>query len=287
MNDVAASPDPKPPSLRALRGPSFYRSLRAMPGLLRVGFAGAVAYRAEFLIWVLAYTMPLIMLALWTAVAAEGAVGRFGEREFSSYFAATLIVRLSSGAWVIWDMNWEVRQGTLQRRLLWPIHALLTYLAENLAALPMRVAVAIPVAILTTLLLGANIWVRDPVQLAIIPVSLLGAFLLTFLPMAIIGTLSLWWESSVALYDLWLALYTVFSGYVVPLELFPRQLGAIVSWLPFRQQLAFPVENLVGLIGRTQALHNLALQWSYVLGFALLATLMWRAGIKRFAAFGG
>jgi ABC-2 type transport system permease protein len=269
------------------RGTGFARTLRAMPGLLRVGFAGAIAYRAEFLIWVLAYTMPLIMLALWTAVAAEGAVGRFGEREFSSYFAATLIVRLGSGAWVIWDMNWEVRQGTLQRRLLWPIHALLTYLAENLAALPMRFVIAIPIAIITTIMLGPSIWVRDPVQLAIVPLSILGAFLLTFLPMAIIGTLSLWWESSVAFYDLWLALYTVFSGYVVPLELFPPKLGAIVAWLPFRQMLAFPVENLTGLVNREQALHNLALQWTYIAAFTLVATLAWRAGIKRFAAYGG
>jgi ABC-2 type transport system permease protein len=266
---------------------SLLRALRALPGLLRVGFASSLAYRAEFLVWVLAYTMPLIMLALWTAVAAEAPVGRFGEREFSGYFAATLLVRLATGAWVIWDMNWEVRQGTLQRRLLWPIHALLTYLAENLAALPMRLLVAIPVGVLCTFWLGPSIWTRDALQLSIVPLSLFGAFLLTFLPMAIIGTLSLWWESSIALYDLWLALYTVFSGYVVPLELFPPQLGAIVAWLPFRQMLAFPVENSLGLIDRAHALHDLTLQWSYVALFAVLAHMMWRAGIKRFAAYGG
>jgi ABC-2 type transport system permease protein len=105
--------------------------------------------------------------------------------------------------------------------------------------------------------------------------------------MAIIGTLSLWWESSVALYDLWLALYTVFSGYVVPLELFPPKLGSIVAWLPFRQMLSFPVENLTGLVDREQALHNLVIQWSFVFSFAVIATLTWRAGIKRFAAYGG
>ena len=96
------------------------RELRAFPGLVRVGFVSALAYRAEFLVWMLAYTMPLIMLALWTAVAAEAPLGRFGEKEFSAYFIATLLVRLSSGAWVAWDLNFEVRQGTLQRRLLWP-----------------------------------------------------------------------------------------------------------------------------------------------------------------------
>ena len=263
------------------------RALRAFPGLLRVGFASALAYRAEFLIWVLAYTMPLIMLALWTRVAAEGPIGRLGEHEFSAYFVATLMVRLGTGAWVIWDMNFEIRQGTLQRRLLWPIHGLLTYLAENLAALPMRLVLMLPIAIGATAWLGSSIWTRDPVQLALIPCSWFGAFLLTFLPMATIGMLALWSESTISLFDLWLALYTVLSGYVVPLELFPAELGQVVAWLPFRQMLAFPVENMLGLIDRERALSDLALQWGYVLAFGLLAHALWRAGLKRFAAFGG
>jgi ABC-2 type transport system permease protein len=263
------------------------RELRAFPGLLRVGFASALAYRAEFLIWVLAYTMPLIMLALWTSVAAEAPVGRFGEREFAAYFLGTLVVRLSTGAWVVWDMNYEIREGVLQRRLLWPVHALITYLAENLAALPMRFVVVVPIVGLSSWALGPGVLGSDPLQIALIPVSLFGAFLLTFFPMAMIGTLALFWESSVAVFDLWLALYTVFSGYIVPLELFPPGLGGVVRWLPFRQMLAFPVENMLGLLNREAALRDLALQWGYVALFALLAHLLWRAGLKRFAAYGG
>jgi len=252
-----------------------------------VGFASALAYRAEFLIWVLAYTMPLIMLALWTAVAAEGPVGRFGERDFAAYFTGTLLVRLATGAWVVWDMNFEVRQGTLQRRLLWPVHALLTYLAENLAALPMRFLVVAPITLAATAWLGLSLWTTDPLQLSLIPLSLLGAFLLTFFPMAMIGTCSLFWESSIALFDLWLAMYTVLSGYVVPLELFPPQLRGVVELLPFRYMLAFPVENMTGFLPRERTLHDLAMQWAYVLAFAVAAAGLWRVGLRRFAAFGG
>ena len=46
--------------------------IRALPDMLRVGAAGIVAYRAEMTIWILSATMPLIMLALWNAVAADG-----------------------------------------------------------------------------------------------------------------------------------------------------------------------------------------------------------------------
>ncbi|MDB4987897.1 MAG: transporter, inner rane subunit, partial [Myxococcaceae bacterium] len=106
-------------------------TMRAFPTLMRVGFAEAVAYRAEFLVWVFAYTMPIIMLALWSEVAREAPVGRFGEKQFQAYFMGTLMVRLVTGAWVVWEMNTEVRQGTLQKRLLRPVHPLFTYLTEN------------------------------------------------------------------------------------------------------------------------------------------------------------
>jgi ABC-2 type transport system permease protein len=263
------------------------RTLRAFPALLRVGFAEAVAYRAEFVVWVLAYTTPIIMLALWGSVARDGPVGRFGEQQFQAYFLGTLVVRLSSGAWVVWEMNAEVRQGTLQARLLRPLHPLIAYLAENIAALPMRLAMAVPICVLFVAIFGPVSLTRDPLQAALVPVTLAGAFLLTFLPMACIGTLSLFWESSLAVYDVWLGLYTVLSGYVMPLELFPGYLGQLVGYLPFRQSLAFPVENLLGLISREQMLRDLALQWSWVLVFALLSNVLWRVGMRRFGAYGG
>ena len=47
------------------------RTLRTIPTLLRVGVAETVAYRAEFLVWILTTTIPLVMLGLWSTVADE------------------------------------------------------------------------------------------------------------------------------------------------------------------------------------------------------------------------
>ena len=43
---------------------SIRTTARALPTLFRIGFAEAVAYRAEFFVWILSTTMPLIMLAI-------------------------------------------------------------------------------------------------------------------------------------------------------------------------------------------------------------------------------
>jgi len=57
--------------------------------------------------------------------------------------------------------------------------------------------------------------------------------------------------------------------------------------VPFRFMLAFPVETLVGLLSPAQALRQLAAQWAYVAVAFAGALAVWRAGVRRFAAYGG
>ncbi|HET9595834.1 MAG TPA: ABC-2 family transporter protein [Anaeromyxobacteraceae bacterium] len=263
------------------------RTLRALPTLLRVGLAEAVAYRAEFLVWLLSTNMPLVMLALWSAVAREAPVGRFGQREFVAYFLAALVVRLMTGAWVIWELNFEIRQGTLAFRLLRPVHPLLAYACENVAAMPLRAAMALPIALALLYTVGRDHVTRDPVLIALFPATVIGAWLITFLAMAVVGALAFWIESAGSIFEIWMGLFGVFSGYLVPLELYPSWVASLARALPFRYMLAFPVEMLVGMQSRGRALAELSIQWLFVAVLGVAAAAAWRAGLRRFAAFGG
>jgi ABC-2 type transport system permease protein len=255
--------------------------------MLRVHFSEVVAWRAEMLVWVLAYTMPLIMLALWSAVAREAPVGRFGEREFRAYFLATLVFRLLVASWAVWEMNFEIREGKIAARLLRPIHPLLSYAAQQSAAFPMRLVLATPIVVVSLLWVGVGAITSDPVQLLLVPVTLLGAWAVTFLIMIVIGSLAFRWESALGVFDLWLGLYFVFSGYLMPLELLPTGLQAVVRWLPFPYMLSFPVENVLGLIDRAETFRALGIQWGWALVLLFAALGSWRSGVRRYSAYGG
>ena len=263
------------------------RAVHAYPALLRVGFAEAVAYRAEMLVWMLTTTMPLVSLALWSAVAEAAPVGRFTQTRFASYFLATLVVRQLTSSWLVWEMNTDIRSGTLSRRLLKPIHPLITYSAENLAALPLRAALALPLTVVTLVLLEPGALPSSPLRIAVFLVSLLGAWLINFMTMATIGTVAFFLESSTAIFEIWLVAFMLLSGYLVPLELFPSWLRAASTALPFRYTLAFPVEVLTGMRDTQGMLHDLAVQWAYVVGSGATALLGWRVGLQRFSAYGG
>jgi ABC-2 type transport system permease protein len=262
-------------------------AVRAFPTLFRVGLAEMVAYRTEFLIWILTTNMPLVMMGLWTAVASEGPVGRFDKGRFIAYYLATLIVRLLTSTWMVWELTMEIRQGTLAARLLRPLHPLLAYLAQHLAAVPLRALITVPLMVVLAIAAGHQLTVGDPVRLLVLLVSLGGAWLVLFLMMAIIGSLALFVDSAISVFEIWLGLHFLLSGYLIPLELLPPWVAAVARVLPFRYTLSFPVETLIGLNDTASAVRDLGVQWLYVAGLLVATLAIWRRGMRRFVAFGG
>lgn len=260
---------------------------RTLATMLRVGFVDAVAYRAELIVWMLTMTMPLVSLALWSAVAEGGPVGRFGQREFVAYFLAVLVVRQTTGSWVVWEMTQEMKAGTLALRLLKPVHPLVAYAAENVGALPMRALAALPLVVVALASESRRAITHDPVLLAVFVVSLALALALNFATMAAIGALGFWIESAAGIFEIWFGCSLLLSGYLIPLDLYPRWADAMTRFLPFRYALAFPVDALLGAISRREALASLGVEAAFVVVTLFGAFVVWKRGARRYGVFGG
>jgi ABC-2 type transport system permease protein len=102
----------------------------------------------------------------------------------------------------------------------------------------------------------------------------------------LLGSLAFFVDSAMGPFELWIGVHALFSGYLIPLEVLGR-VGVVANVLPFRFMLAFPVETLVGLLSPRDALRQLVAQWLYVGVTGVLALRVWRAGVRRYGAFGG
>jgi ABC-2 type transport system permease protein len=252
-----------------------------------VGLSEAIAYRAELVVWVLTTTMPLVSLALWSAVAEEAPVGPFGAKDFVTYFLTTLVVRQLTGTWLIWEMNQDIRSGALSQRLLKPIHPLLVYSAQSLGAMPLRAVLSLPLAVIAVAYGGEAMFGGRVGMAALWILSLIGAWLINFFVMALIGALAFYIESSMSVFEVYFACFMVLSGYMVPLPLFPDWLVAVSAALPFRYTIGFPVEVAIGMLEPRQALIELGVQWAYVAVTLGAGVVVFRRGVARFGAFGG
>jgi len=265
-------------------GGSLGLTLRAWPTLWRVAVADIVAYRAEMVIWILSATLPLVMLSLWSAASAGGPLSGFGEADFARYFAVTLVVRQLTGSWVVWELNYQIRTGSLSPALLKPLNPLWYNFASTLAAIPWRLVV------LTPILLGVWWWKPEILFLPTLVgglgflVSVTLALILSWLVQVMFGLAAFWFDQSLGLFSVYFAVWAFFSGYFVPLPLLPPWLSVVTRWLPFHGTLGAPIGILTGTITDVAATIGLQLAWVVALSLASMAT--WRAGLSRYGAVG-
>ncbi|MBA3391253.1 MAG: ABC-2 family transporter protein [Deltaproteobacteria bacterium] len=263
------------------------RTLRAIPTLLRIGVAETVAYRAEFLVWILTTTLPLVMLALWTSVAAEAPFRNYTSADFVAYFLAGLIVRNLTGSWVAWQISEEIRTGTMSMRLLRPLHPFIAFTMSHLAAVPFRTIVALPIAVVLLFSSGASALATEPVQMLLVVPSLALAWLITFSMLFALGALAFLFTKTMALLNLYFGLYSLLSGYLMPIPLLPSGLRQIAEVSPFRFMFSLPVE----LMKRPIDASDLAVLMLAQVGWAIVtlvgALWVWRKGLRHFEAVGG
>jgi len=263
------------------------RTLRTLPALFKIGLANAMAYRAELLIWIFTSTMPLILLPVWHAVAEEAPLRGFSQNRFTAYFLAGFIVRQMVGNWASWTINYEVRTGSLNRRLLRPIHPVWSYATESLASVPMRSALAFPIAVLLIALTGMSELADTTLAWVVAPLAVLGSWAIGFFAHVAIGALSLWMHQSIKVVDVWLAGFYVFSGYLIPVALSPGWLRSLSWALPFPYMHGFPIDVVTGALTDAQLLQRLGMQWAWVLALAVISMTLFQRGLRRYGAFGG
>jgi ABC-2 type transport system permease protein len=254
--------------------------------LVRVSVAAHVAYRAEMVIWIFTALLPVIMLALWSAVAAGGPLAGYDEPALARYFVAALVCRQLTGAWLVWELNHDIRTGRLSPQLLRPMSPLVFHAVQMVTAMPFRIVV------LTPLVLAITVWRPDLFVLpsaagfALFCVSISMAWLLNFFVQWLFGAIAFWLDKSDGLFNVWFTLWALLSGYIAPLDLFPEWAQPVLAWLPFRSMLAVPIELLGGFLTPEDALLDLSRQVGWTVVFGLAAWGLWRRGLKRYGAFG-
>lgn len=245
-----------------------------------------IEYRVTVVIWMLTIVLPLIMMAAWLSIAEKGPVGSYDQNRFVAYYLAALVVRNMTGMWFIWEMESDMRLGSLSFRLLKPMDPIVHYLALALSSKPLRVVILGPACIVAALAFPWLNWVADPVLLLLFLLSLFGALAILFFMQYTIGLSGFWITRSLSVNDAWFFMYSLASGYLVPLDLFPAVVRDILMFLPFRYTLSFPVELMMGTLSAGSALQGITMQWLWAGALCALTRWVWRRGLRRYSAVG-
>ncbi|GGY24560.1 ABC transporter permease [Paludibacterium paludis] len=253
--------------------------------LVRIRLLETLAYRAEFLLWLVTLTMPLVMLVFWRSVAQDGAFHGYTPEDFNVYYLAVLVCTLLTNCNSVWEVNEDIRTGELSFWLMRPVHPFVNYMTITFAELGLGLLVALPVFFLA-LGMGGDGPPREWLRFALLPPALLGGLLINQAIHLLIGSLGFWIERSLVVHKLYATASAVLSGYMFPLAFLPDRAKDMADLLPFRFVIALPVELFTGKVSLDEAIGLMAWQALLVAVLFAAALLVWRRGVRRYSAFG-
>jgi ABC-2 type transport system permease protein len=255
-------------ALRSFRRATIYRSAY-IAGLLTNSFFAVVR--------------TMIYIALYQA---GGNPGGWAMRELISYTWITQVLISIGGGWLTNDILQSIRSGDVITDLArpWSFYGywLSRFLGERVCNLLMR-------GLLTYLIgyLYFLTYLPSPGQLLAFTLAVALALLVSFALTALINMTGFWLLDASGVTMLCNIVLSFFSGFMLPLSLFPPLLSAVARALPFQAITGLPAEIFLGRV-RGQALAEaLALQALWAVVMTGLALLVLRAAVRKVVIQGG
>jgi len=184
----------------------------------RTEIAVQFAYRGGIAIWLLGLVMaPLISLVVWTTVAREngGSAGGFSAGEYAAYFLAVMLVNNLTFTWVMYEMEWRVKNGLFSPMLLRPMHPIHNDVVQNLTFKLLTLVALLPIAAALALAFDAEFETGAWDVLAFGPV-IIGAMALRFLCEWTIGLAAFWITRTSTLNTLYGTVVAFLAGLIAP-----------------------------------------------------------------------
>lgn len=262
------------------------RALRQARALLTVRYAEMLEYRAELVLWMLAGSMPLILMGVWMKVAATRPLG-LEPADFARYFLVLFLVRQATVVWVIWEFQEKVLTGTLSQRLLQPIDPVWNEVAKHVAERFARLPFVVVLVVLFFVLYPDARWVPRPGALVSALALTVAAFALRFCIQYTLSMMAFWTERAASIQSVWFHIYVLLSGMLAPLTMYPDNVRAIAELTPFPYLVYVPVaaalDHPAFPVDVPRAFVVMA---AWAAGFVVLNRVLWRRGLRQYSGMG-
>ena len=272
--------------------PHLPRTLRLVLRETKVNVMLTIEYRAAFFVIMLnVFTGPTISLLVWLAVIERGPGGAalaMDRPQLVTYYVLMSLVSMLTGVWLSEYLADDIRTGNLSKYLLRPAPHMAGALGNNLGEKVIKLMLLGPLVLVAGFLFRHDLRLpADPGTWLLFGLAVALAFLLHFLIDYLLGSLAFWQQAVHGIVTLEGLVAGLLAGRFVPLALFPPELAPLLAAQPWRFTLSFPLEVVTASLSAEQLAYGFGLQVAYIAGLAALIRVVWRYGLRSYAATRG
>lgn len=251
-----------------------------------------MVYRVNFFLEILSgMVSSLIVVFLWIAIyrsADRGFIGGYSIEEMVTYLLGgglfnTFILTTAENP----ETSQSIQDGTLSGLLIKPISPYAIWFVRDLGAKAFL--------FLLGLLgyLGVFFLFRDYLilfmsleHLFFFLLSLMLAAILQFFLFEALSLLAFWVENTYGIRFTMRVIMEVAAGAIIPLSFFPQLVQKVFLLLPFPYLIYLPMRIYLGKIPLGEVPPALVKETFWIVGLAILNLILWKKGIRKYAAMG-
>lgn len=249
-----------------------------------------IEYRSTAFVWLLvSFINPLLYLFFWKGAISNSHPSGFTSLEsvFSYYFLYLIL-----GGFLLTHIDhevayWDIKEGGLIRYILKPFPYITSKFIMELTWRVMMGGLALIATLVLTFFFGHLFSISlTPLQIGFVVVACVLGLMISFLFKMIVGLSALWIVDFGGVEQLVFVITILFSGFVVPLDMFPSFLRVLASYIPIPYMVYYPIRLVQGLYTIDQSILIIATQVAWLLALFLCYNVVWKRGVKRFTGVG-
>lgn len=259
--------------------------MRKLLAYFHLAIADAFADRATGFIWMLNDTVPaLIILVFWlSAFQTQSSIGGYSSGQMIIYYLGVILVSNLVAVQPQYFLSNEIRSGAFSNYLVKPLNFVYFKIITGISWRLVRSLFFLPL-----LLVLLHFFSVQLTNLGIFISSLFLSFLINFFIKLILGLTTIWLSEAGWLFLIFEILISLFSGEVIPLDLFPNSLIVVNNYLPFKYLLYFPLSLILHRpISGREIVIGFSLQLFWLIFSYCLYRFVFRRGVKSYSAYGG
>lgn len=225
-----------------------------------------------------------VLLALYNGRSAVEGITVSG---LYTYVALTQAVMtyLAFFGWA--DLMNSVYSGEVGSDLLKPMNYFRYWLAQDAGrALVAFLLRGVLIMILFSLVFPM-IYPDSVIQWLALAAALILSWLVSFSYRFLINLAAFWTPNAKGVGRFGYVISWFFSGFLMPLRLFPEWVQTIANWTPFPHMLNTVVEIYIGTLQGTAVWQALILQAAWAVGLAIIGQLLLKTAVRRLVILGG
>ncbi len=258
--------------------------------VIKITFQEYFVYRLNFFLWRFrSFVQLLVLYFLWSAVMTQrGTVFGYDQARIITYILGTSIVRSFILASRSVDVAGQIGSGDLSNFLLRPISYLKYWFAKDFSDKILNLVFSVfEISLIFILLRPPVIIQTNPLIIGLTILSIILGIILYFYLSFSLSMIAFWTPDNVWPPRFLATIIIEFlAGSLFPLDILPAGVFNFLRILPSTYLLFFPLNIYLGKLTLMETFFGLGISIFWILGFYQLVKLLFRFGVKNYAAWG-